>query len=117
MIPDPLTMTIPLRTDEHGTIRVSGTRITLDTIIARHHQRDTPETIHEGFPTLPITDIYAVIAYYLAHQEELDTYLQRRNEEAERIRQDIESNTTPEQQAFNERMRKLAEEKRRERGE
>lgn len=117
MIPDPLTMTIPLRTDEHGVIRVSGTRITLDTIIARHHQHDTPETIHEGFPTLPITDIYAVIAYYLANQEELDAYVHHRNQEAERIRQEVESNATPEQKAFNERVRKLAEEKRRERDE
>jgi uncharacterized protein (DUF433 family) len=117
MIPDPLTMTIPLQTDEHGAIRVSGTRVTLDTIIARHHQHDSPEAIHEGFPTVPVTDIYAIIAYYLAHREELDAYLTRRDEEAKRIRQEVEANYTPEQKASNERFRKLIEEKRRERGE
>jgi uncharacterized protein (DUF433 family) len=117
MIPDPLTMTIPLRMDEHGAICISGTRVTLDTVIARYQQGDSPEAIHEGFDVLPLNDIYAVIAYYLAHRDELDAYLQRRDEEAERIRREVEANYTPEQKAFNERIRKLAEEKRRERNE
>jgi uncharacterized protein (DUF433 family) len=112
MIHDPLTMTIPLRTDEHGTIRVSGTRVTLDTVIARYHQGDTPEAIHEGFDVLPLNDIYAVIAYYLAHREELDAYLHRRDEEAARVRREIEDNYTPEQKAFNARVRALIEAKR-----
>lgn len=113
MIPDPLTLTVPLKRDDNNTIRVSNTRVTLDTVIARYHQGDSPERIHEGFPTVPINDIYAVIAYYLSHQEELDLYLQQRNEEAEQIRQKIEANYTPEQRAFNDHVRKLAEEKRR----
>ena len=113
MIPDPPTMTIPLKMDEHGAIRMSGTRITLDTVIARHHQGDSPEAIHEGFDILPLNDIYAVIAYYLAHRDELDAYLQRRDEEAEHIRQKVEANYTPEQKAFHERIRKAAAAKRR----
>jgi uncharacterized protein (DUF433 family) len=117
MLPDPPTMTIPMKMDEHGSIRISGTRVTLDTVIARYHQGNSPETIHEGFDVLPLNDIYAVIAYYLAHRDELDAYLQRRDEEAERIRQEVEANYTPEQKAFNERVRTLVEEKRREQGE
>lgn len=113
MIPDPLTMIIPLKMDENGAIRISDTRVTLDTVIARHHQGDSPEAIHEGFDVLPLNDIYAVIAYYLAHQDEIDAYLQRRDEEAERIRQEVEANYTPEQKAFHERIRKTAGEKRR----
>lgn len=95
MIPDPLTMSIPLRTDEHGVIRVSDTRITLDTVIARHRQGDTPEAIHEGFDVLPLNDIYAVIAYYLAHHDELDTYLKHREEETERARHEWEAKYPP----------------------
>ncbi len=115
MISDPLTMIVPLRMDEQGAIRVSGTRVTLDTVIARYHQGDSPEAIHAGFSTLSVTDIYAIIAYYLAHRDELDAYLQRRDEEAERLRQEIEANYTPEQKAFNERIRKLVEDKRHQR--
>ena len=85
MIPD------PLRMDEHGTILMSGTRVTLDTVIARYHQGDSPEVIHEAFDVLPLNDIYAVIAYYLAHRDELDAYLQRREVEAERLRQEWEA--------------------------
>jgi uncharacterized protein (DUF433 family) len=114
MIPNPLTMMIPLKIGDDGTIRVNNTRVTLDTIIARYHQGDNPEEIHEGFSTVPINDIYAIIAYYLAHRDELDDYLKRQEEEAERIRQKIEASYTPEQQAFNDRVRKLVEAKRRE---
>jgi uncharacterized protein (DUF433 family) len=115
MIALPETVALPLKMDEHGTIRVSGTRVTFDTVIACYHQGDSPEAIHEGFDVLPLNDIYAVIAYYLAHRDELDAYLKRGQEEAERLRQEWEASYTPEQKAFNERIRKLAEEKRRER--
>ena len=115
MIVLPETVTLPLKMDEQGAIRVSGTRVTLDTVIARHHQGDSPEAIHEGFDILPLNDIYAVIAYYLAHRDELDSYLQRREEEAERTRQEVEANYTPQQKAFNERIYNLAKEKRHER--
>ena len=117
MISSPPTMEIPLRTDEHGAIRVSGTRVTLDSLINYYLQGESPEELHAGFPTVPLTDIYAVIAYYLAHRDDLDDYLKRRAEEAERIRQEIEANYTPEQKARHEQLRKLAAEKRRTQGE
>lgn len=110
-------MIVPLQTDDYGSIRVSGTRVTLDVVIARFHQGYSPEAIHQAFSSVPVSDIYAVISYYLAHREELDAYLKRRDEEAERIRQELEASYTPEQRAFNERVRLLVEEKRRERGE
>jgi len=40
MMDIPKTVALPMNMDEHGTIRVSGTRVTLDTIIARYHQGD-----------------------------------------------------------------------------
>lgn len=82
---------IPLHTDEHGTIRVSGTRITLETVINYYRQGESPEAIHEGFPTLPLTDIYAVIAYYLAHQAEVDAYLEQRTQAGQIIRAEWEA--------------------------
>ncbi|MBL8131836.1 MAG: DUF433 domain-containing protein [Anaerolineae bacterium] len=113
MIALPETVILPLKMDENGAIRVSGTRVTLDTVIARYRQGDSPEAIHQGFDVLPLKDIYAVIAYYLAHRDDLDAYLQRREEEAERIRQEVEATYTPEQKDFNERLRRQAERNRR----
>lgn len=109
---DTPTLSIPLVTDENGAIRVGNTRVTLDVIVARYHQRDTPEAIHEGFPTVSLTDIYAVIAYYLAHRDEIDAYLQRRDAEAEQIRQEVEAGYSPETKARMAHFRKLLAEKR-----
>jgi uncharacterized protein (DUF433 family) len=105
-------MTVPIRTDDQGTIRVSGTRVTLDTLIARYHQGDTPEAIHEGFRTVPLMDIYAVIAYYLANRAEIDRYLKQRDDEAERIRREVEAKASPEQKARTDYFRNLLAQKR-----
>jgi uncharacterized protein (DUF433 family) len=91
MIANEPVMTVPLRTDERGTIFVGNTRVTFDSIINFYLQGESPEDLHHGFPTIPLPDIYAVIAYYLAHQVEADAYLDKRHREAERIRQEIEA--------------------------
>jgi len=100
-------LAVPLKTDEHGVIRVMGTRIPIDTVIARYHQGETPEGIHHGFPTLSVSDIWAVIAYYLAHRAELDTYLETRDAESARTRQEIEANYPPHIKAHQEKLRLL----------
>ncbi len=117
MIGEPVSIHVPLHTDSSGTIRVSGTRVPLDTVITCYHQGATPEAIHRSFDVLPINDIYAVIAWYLANRDEADSYLSRREAEGERLRQEIEAGYIPEQRAFNERVKALAVEKRRLRGE
>jgi len=95
MIANAPTMTIPLRTDERGTIYISNTRVTLDSIIQFYLQGESPEALQQGFPTISLPDVYAVIAYYLAHHAEVDEYLKRRNEDAKRIRQEIEAICPP----------------------
>jgi uncharacterized protein (DUF433 family) len=82
---------VPLRMDEHGDIRVGDTRVLLDVIISEFENGASPEDIVHGYSTLQLADVYAVIAYYLRHQEEVDNYLQKREVEAERLRQEIEA--------------------------
>ena len=82
---------IPLRKDEYGAVRIANTRVTLDVIVAAYQHGDTPEEINEGFPSLTLADIYAVIAYYLNNQEQLDAYLRERDEQAEKIHREIEA--------------------------
>ena len=112
MLPTPAAVDVPIKADEHGVIRVSGTRVTLKTIIGRYHAGDPPDLIHEGFPTVPISDVYAVIAYYLANRESVDRYIEAADAEAARVRREIEANYTPEQQARIDRLRQLAAQKR-----
>lgn len=85
------TETVPLQRDKHGTIRVGGTRVTLDTVVHAFQDGAGAEEIVLRFPTLNLTDIYFVIAYYLRHRAEIDAYLEQREREAEEIRREIEA--------------------------
>jgi uncharacterized protein (DUF433 family) len=82
---------IPLNQNDNGTIRVKGSRVTLDTIIGRMQVGDTPEEIHEGFPTVTLDQINTIIDWYFNNQVEADQYLQEQEAEGERIRKEIES--------------------------
>jgi uncharacterized protein (DUF433 family) len=79
-----------LRLDEHGVIKVSGTRVTLDSIVETFKQGSTPDEIAEDFSTVPIEDIYTIIGYYLRHWSAVRTYLLEQDVEAEQIRLQIE---------------------------
>jgi uncharacterized protein (DUF433 family) len=81
----------PLRVDEHGTVRVGDSQVLLDIVIREFNNGAEPEAIAHGYPTLDLADVYGVIAYYLRHRTEIDDYLRARRQEAEKLRQEIES--------------------------
>jgi uncharacterized protein (DUF433 family) len=82
---------VPLKADAEGTIRVAGTRLTLDTVVAAHHEGATPEEIAQRFPGVSLPDVYAVIGYYLRYRDEVEAYLNARREAANSFRQQIEA--------------------------
>jgi uncharacterized protein (DUF433 family) len=82
---------IPLTTDTDGVVRVGNTRVTLDTIVAAFREGATPETIAQQYPSLALADVYAVIGYYLNHGPEVHAYLQQREQQAARVRQENET--------------------------
>lgn len=90
MIPDTSTMTVPLRTDEHGAIRIGKTRVLLELVIHAYYMGETPEGIVDSYPSLTIIDVYAVIGYYLANREEIDAYVRQPDRQAEQILRDCE---------------------------
>jgi uncharacterized protein (DUF433 family) len=71
--------------EEGAVIRVSNTRVSLDSVIWAFQQGCSPEGIVSKFPSLSLPDVYAVIAHYLRHRAEVDDYLGRRREEADAI--------------------------------
>ncbi len=87
--------TIPLDTDTDGVIRVSNTRVTLDTIIQAFDDGATAEEIAQQYPSIPLADIYSVIGYYLRHGDEVEEYLLQRREQAEQVRQLNETRFDP----------------------
>jgi len=82
--------TIPLKMDKDGVIRVSKTRVTLDTIVAAFLDGATAEEISVQYPVVPVADVYSVIGYYLHQKKKLDTYLKRREKFAEKVRKQNE---------------------------
>lgn len=76
--------------DSDGVIRVGGTRVPLERVIFEWKAGASAESIAESFPVLDLADIYAAIAYYLRHREETEAYIARRDEEAERVREELE---------------------------
>lgn len=87
VVPDP----IPLHMDGDGVLRVGKTRVTLDTVVGAFMDGATPEEIVQQYPSVDLADIYAVLGYYLRHQTEVDVYLQRRQQQAQHVRQQNEA--------------------------
>jgi uncharacterized protein (DUF433 family) len=92
----------PFRVEEDGTVRIGKTRVTLDTVVWAFNHGSTAEEIMMKFPTLQLPDIYAVLAYYLRHREEVDAYLEQREIEAVELRRKIEEICPPD--GFKERL-------------
>jgi uncharacterized protein (DUF433 family) len=82
---------VPLRQDDAGAIRVGNTRVLLELVTEAYLDGATPETIVQWFDSLRLADVYAVISYYLNHEEEVKEYLRRREELAVEVRRKIEA--------------------------
>ena len=54
---------------------VTGTRISLDSIVYAFKRGAAPESIQRAFPLLTLEEIYGAITFYLAHEQEINTYL------------------------------------------
>jgi uncharacterized protein (DUF433 family) len=81
---------VPIHTDSDGVVRVAGTRVTLDTIVDAFDAGATAEEIAQQYSSVPLVDVYSVITYYLRHKPEVDAYLKHREEQAERVRDEVE---------------------------
>jgi uncharacterized protein (DUF433 family) len=76
----------PLRLDQNGTLYVGETRVPLDTVVGVHGMGASPEEIVRRYDTLRLSDVYAVIGYYLEHREEVEAYLSERRRLAAEVR-------------------------------
>src|SRR5690242_17008316 len=85
-----LTQNVPLTEAEDGVVRVSESRITLDSIVHLFQSGATAEQIQEDFPTLTLSQVYSVIAYYLQHKREVDHYLSGQAVAAREVRLGVE---------------------------
>jgi uncharacterized protein (DUF433 family) len=85
-----ITQTVPLTLGEDGTIRIKGSRVTLDSVIHAFKQGATAEQIQDSFPSLTLREVYGTIAYYLEHIEQVESYLREQDQAAEETKRFIE---------------------------
>src|SRR5262245_8455271 len=74
-----------------GGWRVSGSRVSLDSIIHAYWEGQSPEAIVEDFPSLSAEQVYGAIAFYLRNREEIDRYLVAQAARWEQLRQESEA--------------------------
>jgi uncharacterized protein (DUF433 family) len=86
---------VPIKTDTDGVVRVGKTRVTLDTVIKTFQNGATAEEIVYRYPSLKLAEVYTTISFYLNHQQEVETYLQQRRNQAQTVRKMNESRFDP----------------------
>ena len=85
------TISIPLVITEQGTIRIKGSRVSLDSIVHHFKLGATAEQIVQSFPSLSLGDVYSSIAYYLTHRQEMEVYLEQQKVAADNFQSELES--------------------------
>ena len=56
---------------------IAGTTLRVQDIAAAHtYQRYTPEEIVQHYPTVNLAQVHAALAYYYAHQDEIDRQIE-----------------------------------------
>jgi uncharacterized protein (DUF433 family) len=58
-----------------GVYRVAGTRVSLESIVYAFVSGQSAESIAQSLPVLTLEQVYGAIAFYLAHREAIDRYL------------------------------------------
>jgi uncharacterized protein (DUF433 family) len=83
----------PLFRDADGTIRVSGTRVSLETLVFAFDTGATAEEIVQQYPSLELSATYAVISYVLDNRTDVDAYVANRREDARALQGQIEGHS------------------------
>jgi len=66
---------------------VTGSRVSLDSIVHAFVSGESAESIAQAFPVLALEEVYGAIAFYLAHRDEIDRYLEQRRREFDTMRE------------------------------
>jgi uncharacterized protein (DUF433 family) len=75
MVLSPETLRVPLSRSVDGDLCITGTRISLDLLMADYKSGKSAELIASSYPSLELADVYGVLAYYHSHRNEVEGYL------------------------------------------
>ncbi len=91
----PFTLSVPLREDPPGVLRIGKTRVLLELVIRAYQRGTAPQDIVRMYDALELGDVLAVLAYYHAYSAEINDYLRQCDEEADALRRKIEASQPP----------------------
>lgn len=78
-----------------GGWRVTGSRVSLDSVVHAYWEGLSPEAIVAEFSSLSAEQVYGAIAFYLRNREEIDRYLDEQEACWEALKQRSESENAP----------------------
>jgi uncharacterized protein (DUF433 family) len=81
----------PLRLHVDGNLLVGGTRVPLDTVVGEYADGASAEEIVRQYDSLRLSDVHAVISYYLENRTAVEEYLAERRRLAEEVRSENEA--------------------------
>ncbi len=87
------TQDVPLSVSEDGSIRLAGTRVSLDSVLHHYQQGATAEEIVLRFPALRLADVHSCLAYYLNHQQAVGEYLSRQQTQGDDLQESISADS------------------------
>ncbi len=78
-----------------GGWRVTGSRVSLDSVVWGYHSGRTAEEIVAEFPSLSPEQVYGAIAFYLRNRAEIDRYLKQQATEWEKLEAETAARMSP----------------------
>jgi hypothetical protein len=66
---------------------ITGTRISLDSVVLSYLNGESPENMAQNFPLLSLEQIYGAIAFYLSKRDIVDVYLEKSEDEFQQLQQ------------------------------
>ncbi len=63
--------------------------MSLDSLVYGFREGHTAESLAQSFPLLALEQVYGAIAYYLANQEVIDTYLQQQEKDFVELQKEL----------------------------
>ena len=78
-----------------GGWRLTGSRVSLDSIVYLYQEGRSPEAIVDEFPSLTLEQVRGAIAFYLRHQQEIDLYLHAQGTRWQDLEQASEQTNAP----------------------
>ncbi len=73
--------------ERRGAYVIAGTHVSLDFVVYAFLDGQSAEAIGQAFPLLSLEQVYGAIAYYLAHRDDVDRYLETRRQDFRVARQ------------------------------